>query len=107
MLDQTQVTMLDNMSVAYTPIVRRVNPDWKIQLVDNEYFLTASIGGKLYKYDPTTNCSFPGRERNDVINNPSRGLIRDLEIIKRINKEKIMNTDPSVQEPVYPSPDQF
>ena len=107
MLDQTQVTMLDNMSVAYTPIVRRVNPDWKIQLVDNEYFLTASIGDKLYKYDPTTNCSFAGRERNDIINNPSRGLIRDLEIIKRINKEKMMNTDPSVQEPLYPSPDQF
>ena len=47
-------TMLDNLSVAYTLIVRRVNTDWKIQLVDNEYFLTPLIGDKLYKYDPTT-----------------------------------------------------
>ena len=101
-LDATQVTMLDNLSVSYTPTKKIKNPNWIITWEDNEYFLTTRIGNKIYKYDPTTQCCFSGRERNETIPNPSKASIRDLEKLKLRRIEQNIGVMDSSSAPLYP-----
>ena len=95
--------MLDNLSVSYTPKTKKFkNPNWIITWEDNEYFLTTRIGNKIYKYDPTTQCCFSGRERNETIPNPSKASIRDLEKLKLRRMEQNIGVMDSSSAPLYP-----
>ena len=83
MINNTLDTNLDTYSVTYTPKSRRMqNPEWKIRQIDGEYFLTAELNGILYKYNPITQGSYAGTERNDNINVPGRQLLKRLNEMK-------------------------
>ena len=90
-LNTTEMTFLDDSSAKYTPTAPIIKPtEWRILRIDDDFYLVAEKGNKLYKYDVKSKTVFLGNERHDEIENPGENRIRDL--IQMQNNRRLRKT---------------